>query len=113
MARRAQRLPVVPVPEQGLVAAMGLDVVDHLRLGTAERAARMKPQELGPRLLPFARIAALAAVRAGLVEPAFAFALELDLTGTKDAMRHDGTTGTEAGRLRHRGGLSGRAGHCG
>lgn len=77
MTAGAERLPVEPVPEQRLVASMGRDVIHKGRIGTAHRAAGMKVQELGPRLLPLARIATLAAVRAGGVIAALAFKLAL------------------------------------
>lgn len=80
---------------------MRLDVVDQGRLGPAHGAAGMKAQELGPCLLPLARIAALAAVRAGSVIAALALKLALDLTLAKDAMRHNLAAGTEAGRTWH------------
>ena len=56
---------------------MGLDVIHKGRIGTAHGAARVQAQELGPCLLPLARIAALAAVRAGGVKAALAFKLAL------------------------------------
>lgn len=60
---------------------MGLDVVNKGRIGPAHGADRMKAQEFGPCLLPLARIAALAAVRAAQVVAALAFPLALDLAG--------------------------------
>lgn len=91
MTGLAEALPVVPVPELRLVAPVRLDLVHNLRLGPTEGTARVQAQELGPCLLPFARIAALAAVGSGLVKAALAFALALHLTGTQHAMRHDST----------------------
>lgn len=77
MTAGAQRLPVVPVPEQGLVAPVGLDVIHKGRVSTAHSAAGMKAQELGPRLLPFPCIAALATVRPCGVIAALALKLAL------------------------------------
>lgn len=71
---------------------MGLDVVNKGRIGPAHGADRMKAQEFSPRLLPLARIAALAAVRAALVMAALAFPLAGNLTGAKLICRDDGTT---------------------
>lgn len=80
---------------------MWLNMVDHLRISTAEGTARMKAQELSPQLFPFPCIATLATVWAGAVKAALAFTLALDLAGAKDTMRHDGTARAKTGRLGH------------
>lgn len=107
MTARAQRLPIAPVPEQRLVSPMGLDVVNKGRISPTHGAARMKAQELGPCLLPFPRVAALAAVGSGAVIAPLAFKLASFLTGTQDAMRDDSTAGTETRRPSHCGAPSG------
>lgn len=75
MARGAKGLPVVPVPEQSLVATVRNLVIDQCGLGPAHGTERVQAQELGPCPFPFARVAALAAVRAFPVVAAFTVAL--------------------------------------
>ena len=91
MAWLAEALKVVPAPEQRLIAPMRLNVVNNLRINSAESAAGMQTQELGPQLFPFARIAALAAVRAVLVVATFPLALADDLTDAERVSRDNGT----------------------
>ena len=60
----AQRLPIVPVPEQGRVAAMWDDMVHNGRrrdrsLIPAHTAERVLGQEQAPRLIPASIVAAL------------------------------------------------------
>lgn len=111
MAVAAQGLPVVPVPEQRLVAPVRGDVIDHRRRSATQGAGGVQVQELGTGLFPLARIAALAAIRAGGIMAAAPGTGAGDLTGAGHACGHDLATGTQAGRVRHvtpRGGLAAR-----
>lgn len=65
MAMAAQGLPVVPVPEQRLVAPVRGDVIHHRSHSATQGAGRVQVQELGTGLFPLALVATLAAARAG------------------------------------------------
>lgn len=97
MAVLAERLQVVPVHHQRHVAVVALDMVHHLGHGAAESTGRVQAQELGPQGFPFARIAALAAVRALGVMAAASGTDTVTLAATERVSGHNNTAGTEAG----------------
>jgi hypothetical protein len=67
MAPLAQRLPVLFIPEQRIIPAMGNDMVNHGRWHQVSRAKtrhaqRMLAQKACPRTLPFCIVTSLRGV---------------------------------------------------
>lgn len=92
VAALAQCLQIAPVHHHRAVAVVALDVVHHLGAAAAECTARVQTQELCAERLPFARVAALAAVRTPGIVTAAPSTDAVTLAGAEAASGHNGTT---------------------
>lgn len=101
MTSRAEALPVAPVPEQGGVTFVRLNVVDQVRRASAHCTVGMVDQPLARLAPPLAGITSRITGRASGVVATVALALGRDLASAGDAVRDDLTAGAEASRAGH------------
>lgn len=113
VAASTQWLPVEPIPEQGLIAPVRNDVINHGRRVPAPGAVWVTTQKHQPLLLPVGRVATLAGARAVSVMAAIAGTGACDLARTARAIGHGLSTRTNMGRSRHCNVLSRREGPLG
>lgn len=98
---RAKWLPVRAIPEQPIIAAMGLDVIHYGRRCAAHPAVGIELEKGVTGSAPCTVVAALGRTGALGIVALVPGTSALDLTGTALTMRHDLPTGANMGRFRH------------